>query len=166
GRARGPGRRDAGGIEAGAGAHLAGRGVVYDQHPHRPVTLGLEDETALEFQRRAEQHRKPDRLAQKLRDRRGIAVARKNRVDRRTGTNDAPAQVDCLAVVGQIRVSRRGRRWRECWYFDCGISHDGWLHGVTGKKSLLLSSTAAGPSAPPAFIRRSSATQKCLFVRG
>src|SRR5215831_13979269 len=36
GRSRRDGRRDTGGVEAGAGAHFAGRGVVDDQHPYRP----------------------------------------------------------------------------------------------------------------------------------
>jgi hypothetical protein len=118
------GGRDAGGVETGAGTHFARRGVVDDQHTHRPVALGLEDEAALEFECRAEQHRKHDRLAQKLRHRRRITVARKNRVDRRTEAHDAPPQIERLDLEGQDRVIRGGRRRRACWNFDAGIGHD------------------------------------------
>ena len=54
---------------------LSGVVIVDDQHAHRTVGLGLQDETALELQRRAEQHGEHDRLAEQLRDRRGIVVA-------------------------------------------------------------------------------------------
>ena len=124
GRARCDGGGDARAIEAGAGAHLAGRDVVDDQHPHRPVALGLQDETALEFQGRAEQHREHDRLAQKLRHRGWIAVTRENRVDGRTEAHDAPAQVERLDLERQDRVIGGGRRRCARRNVGMGFGHD------------------------------------------
>src|SRR6516225_29471 len=91
---------------------------------HRAVALGLEDEAALEFERRAEQHRKHDRLAQKLRHWRRITVARKNRIDRRAEAHDTPPQIERLDLEGQDRVICGGRRRRACWNFGAGIGHD------------------------------------------
>ena len=88
GRARGHGGGDAGGVETGAGAHLARGGVVDDQHPHRPVALGLQDEAAFEFQRRAQQHGQHDGLAQELGHGDGVVVPREDGVD--GGTEAAP----------------------------------------------------------------------------
>ena len=65
-RPRGDGRGDTFGIETCAGAHLVGRAVVDDQHAHRAVALRLQDESALEFQRRTQQYsraRSPRRAA-------------------------------------------------------------------------------------------------------
>ena len=81
-------------VEARTGAHLVGRHEVDDQHAHRAVGFGLQDEAALEFQRGAEQHAEHDRLAQQLGDRLRIVVAGEDRVDRRTETHHAPAQIE------------------------------------------------------------------------
>ena len=62
-------------VEAGAGAHLVRAAEVHDQHAHRPVGLGLQDEASFELQGGAEQDRKRDRLAEQLGDRRRIIVA-------------------------------------------------------------------------------------------
>ena len=98
------------GIEAGARPHLARGGVVDDQHPHRSVALGLQDETALELQGRAQQDGEHDRLAQELRDRRGIAVAREDGVDGRAETHEPPAQLQRLDLERQDGVVGRGLR--------------------------------------------------------
>ena len=124
GRARGDGVGDARSVEAGAGAHLAGRGVVDDQHADRPVALGLQDEAAVEFQRRAEQHREHDRLAQQLRYRCGIVVPREDGVDRRTEAHDPPAQVERLDLKGQDGVVFRGRSRRTGRDVGLGVRHD------------------------------------------
>src|SRR6266508_1768986 len=134
GRANCNGLRNAGGIKAGAAAHLTGRGVVDDQHPHRPVALGLENETAFEFQGRTEQYGKHNPLAQKLRHRRGITVTRQDRVDGRAKTHDPATQIERLDLEGQDRVVDGGRRWRACWNFDVGIGHDGLKYSAERRK--------------------------------
>src|SRR5216684_3850917 len=102
------------GIEAGAAAHLAGRGVVDDQHPHRAVALRLQDEAAFELQRRAEQHREHDALAQQLGDGRRIAMARKNGIDGGPEADHAPAQVERLDLERQDGVVCGSLRRRAC----------------------------------------------------
>ena len=59
------------GVEARIGAQAVGRLKVDDQERHRAVGLGLQDEAAVEFQRRAEQRRQHDGLAEQFADRRG-----------------------------------------------------------------------------------------------
>ena len=81
-------------VEARAGAHLAGAAEIDHQHADRPVGLGLQDEAALDLQRRAEQHGQRDGLAEQLGDRRRIVVAREDLVDRRPEPHDAAAQVE------------------------------------------------------------------------
>ena len=124
GRARRDGGGDARGVEAGAGAHLAGRGVVDDQHPHRPVALGLQDEAALEFQGRAEQHREHDGLAQELGDGRRITMTRQDGVDGRAEAHDPPAQVERLDLKRQDGVVLGGLRRRTRRDVGSGIGHD------------------------------------------
>ena len=53
-------------IEARIGAQFIRRLKIHDQERHRTVGLGLQDEAAVEFQRRAEQGRKHDRFAEQL----------------------------------------------------------------------------------------------------
>ena len=62
-------------VEARAGAHLAGAAEIHHQHADRAVGLGLQDEAALDLERRAEQHRQRHGLAEQLGHRRGIVVA-------------------------------------------------------------------------------------------
>ena len=99
-------------VEAGAGADLAGRGEIDHQHAHRPVGLRLQDEAALELERRAQQHPEHDRLAQKLGDRRRIAVAAEDLVDGGAEPHQPSAQVEGLDLERQHRVvgGCRGRR--------------------------------------------------------
>ena len=78
-------------VEAGKRAHVAGRPIVDNEHPHRPVGLRLQDEAALEFQHRAKQHGEDDGLAEQLRYRRGIIVARQYGVDRGAQTDQTAA---------------------------------------------------------------------------
>ena len=118
------GGRDPRGVEAGAGAHLAGRGVVDDQHADRPVALGLQDEAALEFQGRAEQHREHDGFAEKLRDRHRIAMTRQDGVDGRPEAYHPPAQVERFDLKGQDRVVLGGGRRRTRRDVRIDIRHD------------------------------------------
>src|SRR4029450_202830 len=146
-RANCNGVRNAGGIKTGAAAHLAGCGVVDDQHPHRPVALGLENEAAFEFQGRTEQYGKHDPLAQKLRHRRGITVTRQDRVDGRAKTHEPATQIERLDLEGQDRVVDGGRRWRACWDFDVGIGHDALNIVPSGERCppALIFSASGGP---------------------
>src|SRR4029450_3163450 len=148
-RANCNGVRNAGGIKTGAAAHLAGCGVVDDQHPHRPVALGLENEAAFEFQGRTEQYGKHDPLAQKLRHRRGITVTRQDRVDGRAKTHDPTTQIERLNLEGQDCVVDGGRRWRACWNFDVGIGHDALKYSAERRKMLpALNLEGSGGPAP------------------
>ena len=54
-------------IEPRIGAQGIRRGEIDDDHRDRTVGLGLQDEAALELQRRAEQRRQHDRLTEQLR---------------------------------------------------------------------------------------------------
>src|ERR1700687_1174601 len=47
---------------------------IHDQKRHRAVGLGLQNEATVEFQRRAEQGRQHDRLAEQLADGRRLIV--------------------------------------------------------------------------------------------
>ena len=58
------------GVKARIGAQPVRRLEIHDQERHRAVGLGLQDEAAVEFQRRAEQRRQHDGLAEQLADRR------------------------------------------------------------------------------------------------
>ena len=94
-------------VEARAGAHLVGRGEIHDQHAHRSVGLGLQDEAAFELQRGAEQHAEHDRLAEELGDRLRIIVAGEDRVHRRPQPYQATAQVERRHLERQDRVVGR-----------------------------------------------------------
>ena len=62
------------GIEARIGAQAIRGLEVHDQKRHRTVGVGLQDETAVKFQGRAEQRRQHDRLAEQPADRGRIIV--------------------------------------------------------------------------------------------
>ena len=124
GRGRAVGNRasDARGIEAGAGPHFAGRGEIDHQHAHRPVALGLQDEAAVDFERRAEHDREHDRLAEELGHRRRIIVAAQDGVDRRPEPHDAAAQIERLdreRQDGVVEPGLGGRANRNGEYRDC-----------------------------------------------
>ena len=123
GLARRDRRRDAVLVEARAGAHLVGRGEIDDQHAHRPVGLGLQDEAALELQRGAEQHAEHDRLAEQLGDRLRIVVAGQDRVDRGPEPHHAAAQIERRDLERQDGVVGRDLRGRAARYGDIGAGH-------------------------------------------
>ena len=72
---RGHGGGDPRGVEARAGAHLAGRGEIDHQHAHRTVALGLQDERPSNLSAEPSRTREHDRFAEQLGDRRRIVVA-------------------------------------------------------------------------------------------
>jgi len=82
------------GVKTGAGAYLAAAAQIAYQHAHRPVGLRLQDETALEFQRRAEQHGEHHGLAEQPGDWLRIIMARENGVDRRPEPHHLAAQLE------------------------------------------------------------------------
>jgi hypothetical protein len=126
GRARGHGGGDAGGVETGTGAHLARSGIVDDQHPHRPVALGLQDEAAFEFQRRPQQYGQHDGLAQELGHGDGVVVPRQDGVDGGTEAHHAAAQVERLDLERQDGVVGGGGRRCADRDFELGLGlgHD------------------------------------------
>jgi len=81
-------------VVARIGAQAVGRLEVDHQERHRPVGLGLQDEAAVEFQRRAEQGRQHDGLAEQLADRRRIGVLGEDVVERRPHAGEAPTQIE------------------------------------------------------------------------
>ncbi len=111
------------GIEARAGADLVRRREVDDQHAHRTVALRLQDEPALELQRRAEHDRQHDRFAEQLGDRKRIIVAGQDRVDRGAEPHDAAAQIERLHFERQHRVVDRLGRRRTNRNGEVGINH-------------------------------------------
>ena len=87
-------RREPRRIEARIGAQPVRRLKIHDQERYRPVGLGLQDEAAVELQRRAEQRRQHDRLAEQLADRRRIIVLVEDVVERGTEPRQPSAQVE------------------------------------------------------------------------
>ena len=128
------------GIEARIGAQAIRRLEIHDQERHRAVGLGLQDEAAVEFQRRAEQRRQHDGLAEQLADRRpdnrawsGRRRARgragsAGRADRAQRPRTAaprrrPAPPTARGSGFPVRFSCRGivRSWRFIWGRRAGI---------------------------------------------
>ena len=116
-------RGDAVLVETGAGADLVGRGEIDDQHAHRAVALGLQDEAAVDLERRAEHHREHHRLAQQLGHRLGVGVAFENLVDERPQPHHAAAQVERGDLERHDGVVGGGRRRRARGNFDVGAAH-------------------------------------------
>ena len=108
-------------VEACAGPHPSGRGVVDHQHPHRTVALRLQDEAALEFQGGAQEDREHYRLAHQLCHGDRIAVARQDGIDGRPEAGEPAAQIERLDLKGRMvssadvsdgaRVGTSGLRW-------------------------------------------------------
>ena len=96
-------------VEARIGAQRIGRGEIDDDHRHRAVGLGLQDEAAVEFQRGAEQRCQHDGLAEQLADGRGIIVLGQDLVERRAKPHQATAHVERIDLVGQHGVIDRNR---------------------------------------------------------
>ena len=100
------------GIEARIGAQAVRRLKIHDQKRHRAVGLGLQNEAALEFQRRAEQGREHDRLAEQLADRCRIIVPGQDVIERGAEPGQAAAQIEGSDLERQHRVVDRNRRRR------------------------------------------------------
>src|SRR6202040_2382019 len=110
-------------IESGAGAHLVRSSVIDHQHPHRTVALRLQNEAALEPKCRAEQDGEHDRLAQEPCDRRGVAMPRKNAIDRWTEAHQTAPQAEGVDLEGQKRVVCGSRRRRTRRNDNMGFWH-------------------------------------------
>jgi hypothetical protein len=91
-------------VKAGIGAQIAGRAEIRDQQVNRPVALGLNDQFAFEFERRAEQHRQCNGFGEQPGDRLGISVPAENRVDHRTELDNAAAHIQAIDLEGQHTV--------------------------------------------------------------
>ena len=98
------------GVKARAGAHLAGRCEIDDEHAHRSVALRLQDETALELERGTQHDGEHDGLAQELGHRERIVVAAQDGIDRRPQPHNAAAQVECAHFKRQDGVIGTGSR--------------------------------------------------------
>src|SRR5262249_18500687 len=86
------------GREPGIAAHLPRHLIVSDEEIDRAVSRGLEDELTLIFERGAEQRRERDRLAEKLRDRLWIIVAREDGVHRSPKFHEPAQNVGVLGL--------------------------------------------------------------------
>ena len=129
------------GVEARIGAQPVGRLEVDDQERHRAVGPGLQDEAAVEFQRRAEQRRQHDGLAEQLADRR-----RDNRAWCRMSSSAGPSRVrrprrssastsngSTASSTGTADGARTGRLGRG---FDVrGLGNHGALSGVVRRET-------------------------------
>ena len=99
------------GVEARIGAQAIRRLEIHDQKRHRAVSPGLQDEAAIEFQRRAEQRRQHDRFAEQLADGGGIIVLGQDFVERGAEPGQPAAQIEGADLERQRRiVDRNGRR--------------------------------------------------------
>ena len=107
------GLRHAVGVVAGIGAHIAVGAEVDDQHVDGAVGLGLQDELAVELQRRAEEDGEHHRLAEELRHRRRIVVAGKDRIERRAHLDGAAAHVEGIDRERPHGVVAGGRPTRQ-----------------------------------------------------
>jgi len=106
-----------------AGAHPAGRGEIDHQHTHRPVALGLQNETALELQGGAQHDGEHDGFAKKLGDRQRVVVAAEDGIDRRSEPYDAAAQIERADLERQDRIIDAGLRRRPNRDGQIGIVH-------------------------------------------
>ena len=121
-------------IEARIGAQAVRRLEVHDQERHRAIGLGLQNEAAIEFQRRAEQRRQHDRFAEQLADRRRIIVLGRGhrrargragssgRADRARSTSNGSTASSTgtadgarIGVSTEVLVSGIVRSWRFIW---------------------------------------------------
>jgi hypothetical protein len=92
------------GVIASIGAQRAGRREIGDEHVDRTVGARLQDELALELQRRAEQHGDKAGLGQKAGHRLGIVVPAENAVEQRSELDDAAARVERGDLEGDHMV--------------------------------------------------------------
>ena len=82
------------GIEARIGAQRPRRREIGDQHVDRPIGTRLQDELAVELQRRSKQDRQHADLGQQPRYRLGIVVALQDLIEHRPELNGAAAHVE------------------------------------------------------------------------
>ena len=82
------------GIEAGIAAEAVRRVEVDDDQVHGTVGLRLQDEAALELQRRADQGRQHDCLTEQAGHRRRVVVARQDGIERIRQPDDAAPAVE------------------------------------------------------------------------
>ena len=101
-------RRHLVGVESGVAAQVTGAGDIGDNGPHGAVSLGLERENTVVFQRPGEAGGERQDLRQQTRHRLGIAVAGQHRVDRRPQPHAAPAQAKGLDLKGQNQIVETG----------------------------------------------------------
>ena len=113
-------------IEARIGAQPIRRLEIHDQERHRTIGLGLQDEAAVEFQRRAEQGRQHDGLAEQLADRRGIIVLGQDVVERGAEPGQPSAQIERVDLERQHGIVDRNRRRRA----DGGFGGDFGVGGL------------------------------------
>ena len=120
-------RFEAVGVETRIGAQRAGRREVGDQHVDRTVGARLQDELALELQRRAEQHRDHAGLGEQARHRLRIVVPAEYAVEQRSELDDAAARVeradlegDDMVVAGIAEVAELSGLVRQF----CSFQHD------------------------------------------
>ena len=99
------------GIEACIGTQAIRRLEIDDQERHRAIGLGLQNEATVEFQRRAEQRRQHDRLAEQFADRGRIIVLGENVIERGAEPGETAAQIERSDFEQQHRIiDRNGRR--------------------------------------------------------
>ncbi|MNE16657.1 hypothetical protein D3C80_1096100 [compost metagenome] len=95
-------------VEAAEAAQMARRVVVGDDVAHRPVALGLDDQTALELERRADDGGQDAGFAQQGGDRLGIGVGRQDGVHRLAQSHQAAAHRPAFDLEGGGEVVRGG----------------------------------------------------------
>ena len=91
-------------VEAGIAAKPIGRVKINNDQVHRPIGLRLQDEAALELQRRADQRRQHNGFAEEACHRLRIIVAGEDLVERIRQANDAAAAVELLEGEGDNHV--------------------------------------------------------------
>src|SRR5713226_6099171 len=139
-------------IELGAGPHLSGAAVIHHDHAHPAIGLGLQDETTVEFERRAEQNGQNNRFAKQLGNRRRIGVAAENIVERRPQPDHPAAQVkscdfernNCIVgreVGGRTRRTLRGHYGRPVLKHQARMPFWAWRRFSASSKT-----TDCGPS--------------------
>ncbi len=103
-------------VETGIGANLVGRGKIGNDEIDGTVALRLNDQLAVELQRRAEQHGQHHGLGDEPGDRKRIVVALEDRIEHRAELNRAAAHIEAfhleghdMIVTGKIEFAKSGR---------------------------------------------------------
>ena len=90
------GARDIVAIVVGIAPDVARRAVMNDEEADRPIGLGLQDELAVEFQRRSQHRGQRHRLSKKQQDLLRVSMPCEDLVHDGTETNEAPACARCF----------------------------------------------------------------------